>query len=521
MNTSLEQTLTESVSDQERLFPGRRVGPGQEPSAEPSAGEREGGHLAHKQQREGAPLARNRRSRRRRLWGTSKEQALPGHSRRRWLWLWGTCICVAALLTATRVLALETIIIERGYDNPTKIAVVPFETLDSTDAGIAEIVSFDLARSGQFDPLPRENMLSFPARVEDVLFRDWRILGIEYVVIGRLRRQPNGDFSVAYHLLDVFNEQELTTRRIGAQASQLRDVAHSISDEVYKSITGIPGAFSTKILYVLAKNAGTSYATYELKLADSDGARARTLFESTQPLLSSSWAPDGRRVAYVSFESGRQSIVIQDIHTGSRLRVAEYRGLNSAPVFSPDGNRLALVLSRDGNAEIYIKDLLTGELRRITRYPSAIDTEPSWTPDGTGLIFTSDRGGRPQIYRMDLTNSMVERLTFEGDYNARARLLPDGKNLVYVHRRERTYHIARQNLERDDGVRVLTATSLDESPSIAPNGQMLIYATQDRGRGILAVVSIDGRVKYRLPASEGDVREPAWSPYMDAFSPGT
>ncbi len=521
MNTSLEQTLTESVSDQERLFPGRRVGPGQEPSAEPSAGEREGGHLAYKQQREGAPLARNRRSRRRRLWGTSKEQALPGHSRRRWLWLWGTCICVAALLTATRVLALETIIIERGYDNPTKIAVVPFETLDSTDAGIAEIVSFDLARSGQFDPLPRENMLSFPARVEDVLFRDWRILGIEYVVIGRLRRQPNGDFSVAYHLLDVFNEQELTTRRIGAQASQLRDVAHSISDEVYKSITGIPGAFSTKILYVLAKNAGTSYATYELKLADSDGARARTLFESTQPLLSSSWAPDGRRVAYVSFESGRQSIVIQDIHTGSRLRVAEYRGLNSAPVFSPDGNRLALVLSRDGNAEIYIKDLLTGELRRITRYPSAIDTEPSWTPDGTGLIFTSDRGGQPQIYRMDLTNSMVERLTFEGDYNARARLLPDGKNLVYVHRRERTYHIAWQNLERDDGVRVLTATSLDESPSIAPNGQMLIYATQDRGRGILAVVSIDGRVKYRLPASEGDVREPAWSPYMDAFSPGT
>jgi TolB protein len=226
-------------------------------------------------------------------------------------------------------------------------------------------------------------------------------------------------------------------------------------------------------------------------------------------------------VAYVSFESNRPAIVIQDIETGSRTRVAEYRGLNSAPVFSPDGNRLALVLSRDGNAEIYVKDLLTGALRRITRYPSAIDTEPSWTPDGTGLIFTSDRGGRPQIYRMDLTNSMVERLTFEGDYNARARLLPDGENLIYVHRRGRTYHIAWQNLVRDDGVRVLTTTSLDESPSIAPNGTMLIYATQVGGRGILAVVSIDGRVKYRLPAAEGDVREPAWSPYLDAFSPGT
>ena len=354
-----------------------------------------------------------------------------------------------------------------------------------------------------------------------MFFRDWRILGIEYVVIGRLRKQPNGDFSVAYHLLDIFNERQLKTRRIDAQAPQVRDVAHSISDDIYETITGIRGAFSTKILYVLAKNAGTSYATYHLKMADSDGARVRTLFESNEPLLSSSWAPDGRRVAYVSFESGRPAIIIQDIVTGSRSRVAEYRGLNSAPVFSPDGNRLALVLSRDGNAEIYVKDLLTGELRRITRYPSAIDTEPSWTADGTGLIFTSDRGGRPQIYRMDLTNSMVERLTFEGDYNARARLLPDGNNLVYVHRRKGTYHIAWQNLERDDGIRVLTATSLDESPSVAPNGAMLIYATQVGGRGILAVVSIDGRVKYRLPSAEGDVREPAWSPYMDAFSPGT
>ncbi len=434
-------------------------------------------------------------------------------------WVWAACL--AASLVAARVVALETIIINQGYDDPTRIAVVPFETLDSTDAGIAEIVSFDLARSGQFDPLPRDNMLSFPARVEDVFFRDWRILDIEYVVIGRLRKQPNGDFSVAYHLLDIFNERQLTTRRIDARAPQVRDVAHSISDDIYETITGIRGAFSTKILYVLAKDAGTSYATYHLKMADSDGARVRTLFESNEPLLSSSWAPDGRRVAYVSFEGGRPAIIIQDIVTGSRSRVAEYRGLNSAPVFSPDGNRLALVLSRDGNAEIYVKDLVTGELRRITRYPSAIDTEPSWTADGTGLIFTSDRGGRPQIYRTDLTNSMVERLTFEGDWNARARLLPDGKNLVYVHRRNGTYHIAWQNLERDDGIRVLTATSLDESPSVAPNGAMLIYATQVGGRGILAVVSIDGRVKYRLPSAEGDVREPAWSPYMDAFSPGT
>ena len=433
--------------------------------------------------------------------------------------LWRTAAAVAALTVASPALgAGEKIIIDQGYDNQTRIAVVPFESTGPDDAGIAPIVSFDLARSGQFDPLPTENMLSLPTRPEQVFFRDWRVLGIEYVVIGRVWEVGNGQLATVYHLLDVFNERELLSGRLAASADQRRDIAHRISDEVFEQITGIPGAFSTKIIYVLALDAGTSYARYRLELADSDGERARTLFDSTEPLLSASWSPDGRRVAYVSFESGRQAIVIQDIASGARSRVAEYKGLNGAPVFSPDGNRLALVLSRDGNPEIYIKDLVSGELRRITRYASAIDTEPSWTPDGNGLIFTSDRGGPPQIYQMDLSNSMVERLTFQGDYNARARLLPDGRHLIYVHRRNGTYHIAWQDLERDD-VRVLTETSLDESPSIAPNGTMLIYATQDRGRGILAVVSIDGRVRYRLPSAEGDVREPAWSPYIDALSP--
>ncbi len=433
--------------------------------------------------------------------------------------LWRTAAAVAALTVASPALgAGEKIIIDQGYDNQTRIAVVPFESTGPDDAGIAPIVSFDLARSGQFDPLPTENMLSLPTRPEQVFFRDWRVLGIEYVVIGRVWEVGNGQLATVYHLLDVFNERELLSGRLAASADQRRDIAHRISDEVFEQITGIPGAFSTRIIYVLALDAGTSYARYRLELADSDGERARTLFDSTEPLLSASWSPDGRRVAYVSFESGRQAIVIQDIASGARSRVAEYKGLNGAPVFSPDGNRLALVLSRDGNPEIYIKDLVSGELRRITRYASAIDTEPSWTPDGNGLIFTSDRGGPPQIYQMDLSNSMVERLTFQGDYNARARLLPDGRHLIYVHRRNGTYHIAWQDLERDD-VRVLTETSLDESPSIAPNGTMLIYATQDRGRGILAVVSIDGRVRYRLPSAEGDVREPAWSPYIDALSP--
>ena len=225
------------------------------------------------------------------------------------------------------------------------------------------------------------------------------------------------------------------------------------------------------------------------------------MFRSEHPIISPTWAPDARRVAYVSFETGRSSIFVQDLQTGEREAVAAFRGINGAPAFSPDGTRLAMSLSRDGNAEIYVLDLASRELERITRWPTAIETEPSWTDDG-GIIFTSDRSGKPQVYRIDLSTYLEERLTFEGDYNARAR---DGK-----------FHIAWQDLERDR-VRPLTETSLDESPSIAPNGTMMIYATQDHGRGILAVVSVDSRVRYLLPSDAGDVRDPAWSPLIDAL----
>ena len=242
---------------------------------------------------------------------------------------------------------------------------------------------------------------------------------------------------------------------------------------------------------------GTDYASYKLEIADADGERAETIFASPQPLLSPSWSPDGTRLAYVTFEQGRPTIVVQDLLTGERESIPAYRGLNSAPAFSPDGTHLALVLSKDGNPEIYTLDLRSKELRRVTRYRSAIDTEPTWAADGRGIIFTSDRGGKPQIYRVDLDTLLTDRLTFYGDYNARARLLPGGEHLIYVHRENGIFHIAWQDLEGVDAIpRVLTRTALDESPSVAPNGAMLIYATQDRGRGILAVVSIDGQVKY-------------------------
>ena len=431
------------------------------------------------------------------------------------------CAALLACCTSTS-LAIE-IVISEGWESPSRIAVVPFGGAPLRDrAGpvapieIAQIVSFDLARSGQFDSLSSDRMLSYPTTAEEVLFRDWRILDMDYVVIGRSWAEPNDAVTILYYLFDVNTERQIGSARWTVPSARIRDVAHAVSDQVYEIVTGIRGAFSTKLLYVLARNPGTANTTYQLLVADSDGERERTVFQSRQPILSPSWAPDASRVAYVSFETGRSTIIEQHLNTGARRTVAEYPGINGAPTFSPDGTQMAMSLSRDGNSEIYVKDIAGGELRRITRRPSAIDTEPVWSPDGKSLIYTSDRGGRPQIYRQDIATSFVERLTFQGDYNARARLLPDGRHLVYVHRNAGVYHIAWQDLERDT-VRVLTQTALDESPSLAPNGTMMIYATQQGGRGILAVVSIDGRVKYILPSASGDVREPAWSPFIDTL----
>ena len=414
---------------------------------------------------------------------------------------------------------LDTIIIDQGVDDPIRIAVVPFalsEDLDSAD-NLAKLIRFDLARSGQFDPVAPENMLSYPSTQDAVFFRDWRILQTAYLVIGQAQTNALGQIQVSYQLFDVATQSQLQSVSFNIAREQWRDLGHKIADLVYTEVTGVRGAFSTKILYVLAQDIGTQNARYKLQVADVDGERARTLFDSSEPILSASWSPDGRRVAYVSFETGRPSIILQDIDGPNREQLTNFRGINGSPVFSPDGKQLAMVLSRSGDPEVFVMDLETRKLRRITRHP-AIDTEPSWSPDGRYLVFTSDRGGKPQIYQLELATNFLERLTFVGDYNARARLLPDGRHLVFVHRQNGIFHIAWQDL-LEDRLLVLTESSLDESPSLAPNGAMLIYATQDQDKGILAVVSVDGRVKYRLPSSSGDVREPAWSPFLPDVVP--
>lgn len=441
----------------------------------------------------------------------SAHARIPTARRRRSVAALLLCALLALAGAARADLSIE---ITQGVDNPVPVAVVPFGWRDVTPLpeDVGHIIRFDLARSGQFAMTAPEDMLSLPTTERDLYYRDWRVQGVSYVVIGSIAKQ--GDtYSVTWGLYDVVRGARVIGSTLSGPASRLRDLAHQISDAIYEQLTGIPGAFSTRILYVVAQNVATENEVFRLEMADADGARPNTLLESHEPILSADWSPDGKSVVYVSFETGRPAIYLQHIATGKREKLTEFEGLNSAPAFSPDGRKLALVLSVNGNPDIYTLDLATRRLTQVTRH-FGIDTEPSWTADGKSIIFTSNRGGQPQIYRITLATNLIERLTFEGDYNARARMLPDGNSIVFVHRENGIFHIAVLDLVHGD-MRNLTKTSLDESPSVAPNGSMAIYATQAGGRGILAVVSIDGRVKYRLPSTEGDVREPAWSPYLD------
>jgi TolB protein len=317
---------------------------------------------------------------------------------------------------------------------------------------------------------------------------------------------------VQFQLLDVYRGTQLAGQRFDGGSDALRGIAHRISDLLYETLTGERGAFFSPIAYVLESPTAKEDQRYRLQVADSDGANPRTILESRQPILSPAWSPDGKKLAYAAFESGHLRVYRQEIASGIRHEVAGFPGINSAPAWSPDGSRLALTLSRDGNPEIYLVDLRSGQLQRLTEN-SAIDTEPAFAPDGQSLVFTSDRGGRPQIYQMPAGGGSSTRLTFTGDYNAHPRFAPDGRKLVLVHGEEGRHRIALFDLASRT-LQVLTDPGLHESPSFAPNGGLIVYATTDSEGATLAVVSSDGRVRQRLAVPGGKAREPAWAPFQ-------
>ncbi len=426
-----------------------------------------------------------------------------------------TALLILSLLAfANHTVAQLTIEITQGRDNPTSIAIVPFGWGGGGVASedVSAIIEADLQRTGQFAPVDRQDMLGSPEERSEVYYRDWRALNVDYLLVGKLIPTADG-LMAQYQLFDVYAESLVLEGREYGQTSTLRGIAHGVADRVYEKLTGIRGAFRTKILYVSAIKRGEADYRYRLLHADVDGFGERVVFESDAPILTPAWAPDGETIAYVSFETSRPAIFMHNLRTNQRTQLTNFKGLNGAPAWSPDGKQLAMVLSKDGSPDIYVMDVASRKLQRVTRH-FAIDTEPSWMPDGKSLIFTSDRGGKPQIYQVTLANGYEERVTFDGNYNARARVVPDGSGIIMVHQRESgDYQIALMNIERGS-IQALTETALDESPSISPNGSMLLYATKHQGKGILAAVSLDGGVKFRLPSRFGEVREPAWSPYL-------
>jgi TolB protein len=416
-----------------------------------------------------------------------------------------------ASMVARAQLVIE---ITRGQENAVPIAVVPFgwESSGAAPFDVAQVVAADLQRSGRFAPLGTKDMIDRPATGDQIRFQDWRYLKTDFIAVGKMTPDGADRYAVQFELYNVLTGQRLAGQRLTSSTASMRALAHRVADLIFEQLTGIPGAFSTRIAFIKAEGTPPQQR-YKLIVADADGVNEQVIANSTEPMMSPAWSPDGQNLAYVSFENKASAIYVQTLRSGERRKVSARAGINGAPAWSPDGKTLALTLSRkDGDVDLYTLNLTTQMLTRMTFDPG-IDTEPTWSLDGRKIYFNSDRSGSPQIYEIDVSDpNRATRLTFEGSYNARPRLSPDGKQLAVVFLDRGNYRIAVVDLA-SKAVQVLSQGRQDESPSFAPNGATLIYATQDRGRGVLATVSVDGRVQQRLAASSGDVREPVWAPF--------
>ena len=419
-----------------------------------------------------------------------------------------------ALLSSAAHAAL-TIEITGGATIQIPVAIAPFAGEAAGQDRISAIVAADLARSGLFKIVDTSGISPLPQRPGDVNIADWKARGAAALAIGTVIPQPGGKFDVQFRLIDTVKQDpqapggviQLAGYSLPSSPALARLTAHQIADIIYEKLTGDVGVFATRIAYITKR--GT---LYELQVADSDGFNAQTVYSSREPIISPAWSPDGSQLAYVSFENKKPIVYTQVLATGKRHTLANFKGSNSAPAWSPDGKQLALVLTKDGGSQIYSINANGSGLKRLTQ-SSAIDTEPSWSPDGRYLLFTSDRGGSPQIYRMPSYGGEPVRLTFQGSYNVTPRYSPDGKSFVFIQREGGKFRVAMQEISSGQ-MQVLTDNALDESPTFAPNGKMILYATEQLGRGSLAAVSSDGRVKQRLTTQSGDVREPTWGPLL-------
>jgi len=428
--------------------------------------------------------------------------------------IWTGLLVLSLGLLSMNAQAQLTIEINESYENALPIAIAPI-AWKGADAkapeDLAEVIRQNLRRSGKFNPIAPARMPALPSTVEAINFNQWRQLDVDNLLIGQISDQGNGRYQIEMRFMDVLRKSQVIGKRWdNIPKKQLRQIAHIMSDLIYEELTGVKGAFNTQIAYVTMKTANKK-RNYTLEVADADGYNPQPILRSPFPIMSPAWSPDSKKLAYVSFEKGRSHIIVQSLDGKYRETLAQFKGINGAPAFSPDGKKVAMTLSKDGSADIYVMDLATRDLTRMTRHWS-IETEAAWSADSRSLFFNSDRRGQPQIFQVFLDSGEIKRITFEGRYNGNPEISPDGRYVAMVHSAG-GFHIALQDLMTGE-FNVLTSTFLDESPTFSPNGEMILYAMNQGGNGKLAVVSLDGATSQTLSVKDGQVREPAWGPYL-------